>query len=73
MSSLNVEEVGAGTPSGVVTALVPPPKPTGTGPSNKQLPDRVLLSTYVPPLERVHPSMGMVPSDPKGVLEIVHH
>ena len=51
----NVEVVGMGAPSGVVTALAPPLKSTSTGPSKKRLPYRVLVSTYVPPLERVHP------------------
>ena len=73
VSSPNVEEVGKGPPLGVVTALVPPPRPTGIGPSKKQLPDQVLLSTYVPLLERVHPLTGMVAPDLEGVLEIVHH
>ena len=72
VSSPNFEEVGKGAPLGVVTASVPPPKPTGTGPSKKPLPDQVLLSTYVLPLERVHPSTGMVAPDLEGVLEIVH-
>ena len=73
MSSLNVEEVGEGAPSWVVTTPVLPPKSTGIGPSKKQLPDQVLLSTYVLKLERVHPSTGMVALDPEGMLEIGHH
>ena len=72
VSPLNVEEVEEGAPSGVVTALMPLPKPTGARPNKKGLPDRVLLSTYVPLLERIHPSMGMVAPNPEGVLEIVH-
>ena len=72
MSSPNVEEVGEGAPSEVVTTSMPPPKPTSTRPSKKQLPDQVLLSMYVSPLERVHPSIGMVAPDPEGLLEIVH-
>ena len=36
--------------------------------SRKRLPDQVLLSTYVPPQERVHPPTGMVAPDPKGAL-----
>ena len=69
----NVEEAGMGAPSGVVIASAPPPKSTGVGPSKKQLPGQVLVSTYVPPLERVHPSTDMVVSDLKAMLEIVHH
>ena len=72
MSSPNVEEVGEGAPSGIITAPVPPPKPTSTRPSKKLLPDQVLLSTYVPPLERVHHPTGMMAPDPEGVLEISH-
>ena len=72
VSSPNVEKVGEGPPLiRVVITLVPPPKPTGTGPSKKQLLNQILLSTYVPPLERVHPLTGMVAPDPKGLLEIV--
>ena len=72
VSSLNIEEVRERAPSGVVTAPVLPPKPASTELNKKWLPDRVLLSTYVPPLERIHPSMGMVAPNPEGVLEIVH-
>ena len=72
VSSPNVEEDGEGAPSEVVTTSVPPSKPIGTGPSKKRLPDRVLLNTHVSPLERVHPSMGMVAPNLEGVLEIVH-
>ena len=50
----------------------PPPKPTGAGPSKKRLLDLVLVSTYVPPLERVHPSMDMVTPDLEDVLKIIH-
>ena len=60
-----------GAPSGVVIAPTPPPKPTSASPSKKQLPDQVLVSMYVPPLERVHPSTDMVASDLEDMLKIV--
>ena len=71
VNPLSVEEVGISAPSGVVIAPAPPPKPTGAEPSKKQLPDLVLVSKYVPPLERVHPSTDMVAPDLKDVLKIV--
>ena len=54
-----VEKVGMGDPSGVIAAPAPSPKLTGAGPTKKRLPDRVIISTYVPPLERVHPSTNI--------------
>ena len=59
-------------PSGVVTTPAPLPKSTGAEPSKKQLPDRVPVSTYVSPLERVRPSINMVVPDLEDVLKIVH-
>ena len=49
-----------------------PPKPVDTEPSRKRLPDRLLLSTYVSPQERIHPSTSMVAPDLEGALEIIH-
>ena len=46
----NVEEVGMGAPSGVVTAPAPLPKSIGARPSKKRLPDRVLVDTPPPPI-----------------------
>ena len=60
------------TPSGVVTAPAPLPMSTDIRPSKKQLLDRVLVSTFVPPLERVQPSMDMVIPDLEDVLKIIH-
>ena len=71
MNPLSVEEVGMGAPSGVVIAPTPPPKPTGAEPSKKQSSDWLLVSTYVLPLERVHPSKDMVAPDLEDVLKIV--
>ena len=68
----NVDEIGEKAPSGVVTTPVLPLKPVDTKPSRKRLPDQLLRSTYVPPQERIHPPTGMVASDLKGVLEIIH-
>ena len=70
MRSPNVEEVRIGAPSGVAIALVCLPRPTGTGPSKKRFPDRVTVSTYVLPLDRVHPSLDMEASNLKDVLKI---
>ena len=70
-SSPSVEEVGEDALAGVVTALMPPPKLAGTEPSKKRLPNWVLVSTYVPPLERFHPSTSMVAPDLESMLKIV--
>ena len=70
VSPLNVEEVGIGAPSGVVIALASPPKPTGAGLSKKRFLDQVIVNTYVPPLERVHPSLDMEAPNLEDVLII---
>ena len=67
----SVEEVGMDATSGVVSTPAPLPKSTGTGPSKKRLPDRVLVSTNVPPLERVYPSTDIAAPDLKDALNIV--
>ena len=72
-SPSNVEEVGMGAPSRVVTAPAPLPKSIGTRLSKKWLPNQVMVSTYVPPLERAHPSTDMVAPDLEDVLKIVHN
>ena len=72
VSPPSAEEVGMGAPSRVIIGLAPSPKPIGAEPSKKRLPDRVLVSTYVLPMERVHPSMDMMASDLGDVLKIVH-
>ena len=56
----NVDGIGEGAPSGVVAALTFPPRPADTKSSRKRSPNQVLLSTYIPPRERVHPLAGMV-------------
>ena len=58
--------------SGVTAALMLPLRPMDIESSRKRPPDRVLLSTYVPPQERIHPPMGMVALDSKGAWEIIH-
>ena len=58
----NVNEIGEEAPSGVATKT-----------RRKRLPNRVLLSTYVPPPERIHPPTGMVAHDPEGAWEIIQH
>ena len=58
-------------PLGVVSSPVPPFKPTDAGSIKKRMPNRFLVSTYVPPLERVHPSTDMAAPDLKDVLKII--
>ena len=62
---LSVKEVG------IVTAPAPPPNPIGSEPSKKRLLDWVLVSTYVPPLKRVHLSTDIVAPYVKDVLKII--
>ena len=64
----NVEDP---SPSRVVSSPVPPSKPTNIGPSKKRVLDRVLMSTYVPPLERVRPSMNTVDLELEDVLKLI--
>ena len=68
----NVEEVRIGAPSGVAIALVSLPRPTNTGPSKKRFPDRVIVSMYVPPLDRVRPYFDMEALNLEDVLKITH-
>ena len=65
----HVDEIGEEGPSGVVAASMLRPKPTDTEPSKKRQPDLVMLSTYVPPQERIHPLMGMAAGDAKVRVE----
>ena len=69
----NVDEIGEGAPSGVAAAPILPPKLAGIESNRKRPPDQVLLSTYVPPHERVYPPTGMVAPDLEGAQEIIHH
>ena len=57
----NIDGIGEGAPSGVATAPSLLPRPEDTESNRKRLLDLVLLSTYVPPQESIHPLMGMVP------------
>ena len=59
----SVDEIGKGSPSEVVVAPLPLLKLEDPAPSGRRLPDQVLLSTYVPPHERIHPPAGMVALD----------
>ena len=70
---LNVNEIGEEAPLGVVVAPMLQPRLADIKPNGKRLPNRVLLSTYVPPQERIHSPTGMVTLDPEGALEIIHH
>ena len=69
---LDVDEIGDKAPPGVANALKLSPRSASAGSSKKRLLDRLLLSTYIPLLERIPHSMGMVASDPEGMLEISH-
>ena len=44
----NVDEIREKAPLGVAAASMLPPRPVDTEPSRKRLPNRLLLSTYVP-------------------------
>ena len=68
----NVDEIGERSPSGVAAAPILPPRSTDTEFSRKRSPDLVLLSTYVPPQERIHPPTGTVALDLQGAREILH-
>ena len=68
----DVDKIGEVAPLGVAAASMLLPRPTDTESRRKRPPDRVLLSTYVPPQERIHPLMGMVAPDPEGAQEIIH-
>ena len=68
----NVDKIGEVAPSRVAAAPMFLPRPADTESSRKRPPDRVLLSTYVPPQERIHPPTGMVALDPEGAREIIH-
>ena len=46
--------------------------PANTVSSRRRLPDQVLMSTYVPPYERIYPPAGMVAPDLKGDRESIH-
>ena len=69
----NVDGIGDGAPSRVVVDPILPPKHANTESSKKRLLNQVLLSTYVPPQERIHPPAGMVAPDLEGAREINHH
>ena len=68
----NVNKIGEKAPSWVTTAPMLPPRLADTEPSRKRMPDRLLLSTYVPSQEMVHPPTGMATLDLEGALEIIH-
>ena len=68
----NVDEIREETSSGVDVALILLPRPVDTEPSRKRPLDRLLLSKYIPPQERVHPLTGMVALDLEGSLETIH-
>ena len=59
----NVDKIGEGALSGVAAASMLQPRPVDTGSGRKRPLDRVLLSTYVPSQERIHPSTSMAAPD----------
>ena len=67
----NVDEIGEGSPSGVAVAPIPPPKPADIVFSRRRPSDQVLLSTYVPPRERILHPAGMVAPNLEGAWEII--
>ena len=58
--------MGEGSPSRVAIAPLPPPSPVDTVSTRRNPLDQVLLSTYIPPYERIHPPAGMVVLDLEG-------
>ena len=66
-----VDEIGEGSLSGLVTAMIPPLRPVDIVSSRRRPPDQVMLSTDVPPHERIHPPAGMVAADLEGSREII--
>ena len=69
----NVDEIREKAPLEVAAAPILQPNPADIEPSRKMLPDRVLLSTYVPLQERIHHPTGKVAPDAEGALNIIHH
>ena len=67
----NVNEIGEECPSGVAAASILPPKCSDIVFSRRMPPDQVLLSTYVPPHERIHSPTSMVTPNLEGALEII--
>ena len=68
-----VDEIGEKDTSGVTPALMLLHMLADTEPSKKRMFNLLLLSTYVPSQEKIHPSTSMVALDPEGALEIIHH
>ena len=64
--------MGEGSPSRVAIASLPPSRPVDTVSSRRSPLNQVLLSTYIPPYERIHPLAGMVVLDLEGAQEIIH-
>ena len=67
-----MDEISEGSPLGVAVAPLPLPKPISTVPGRRRSPDQVLLSTYLPPHERIAPPAGMVALDLQGAWEIFY-
>ena len=68
----NVDEIGEGSSSMVATAPLPPPKLIDIVSSKRRPLNQMLLSTYIPSYERIHPSAGMVAPDLEGAQKIIH-
>ena len=67
-----VDGIREGALLGVAAAPILPPKLVDTEFNRKRPPNQVLLSTYVPLHERVHPPTDMVAPDLEGPREIIY-
>ena len=68
----SVNEIGEGSPSAITHAPLLLLKPANIVPSRRRPPNQVLLSTYVPPHERIAPSANMVAPNLEGARVIIH-
>ena len=69
----SVDEIGEGSTLGVAAAPLLPPRPANTVLRRRRPPDQFLLSTYIPPYERIHLPADMGALDLEGAREIIHH
>ena len=69
--SSGAEGVMAEAPLEVVVALLFSTKVRSAGPRRPRMLDQLLLSSYVPPQEWVHPSVDTVAPRLEGALEII--
>ena len=67
-----VNKIGEESPSGAAAAPLPPLRYANTEPSRRRLPDQLLLSTYLPPYEKIHLPASIVAPNLEGAWEIIH-